>query len=1234
MYKEQLDCALAAARAASDLLRDAFQNGYAGDLDKSAELLIRGALLDTFPRYGYRGEETGFVSPAQDESKHLWLVDPLDGTSAVKRGFRGGAVSIALLRDGSPVIGVVSAYAAPDHAGDLFWWFEGLRGIFRNGNHITRDWPAKASSSCTVLISQDADKTPNINLELVAPMRYRAITSVAYRLALVAAGEGDVGVSQAGPVSWDFAGGHALLLGAGGDLFDGGGNAITYDGEGQVRGRWSPVCFGGQRALIEPLVRRDWSAPHGGAGADSAAKRLCYLKPREIVMDARTLSRAQGCLLGQVAGDALGSLVEFQSAETIRAEYPVGPRLLADGGSWDTLAGQPTDDSELALALARSIVESNGYNEEAVARAYAGWYASGPFDVGSTTRCALSPARHAVEQGLSAATAAKGAANAASQANGALMRISPLGIFGAALPPDLIFEYARADAGLTHPHPVCRDASAVFSTTIAFAIQGGGDAVDAYEFATDMATSHDVTPPVLKALKDAASKRPSDYQSQQGWVLIALQNAFYQLLHTNFEEGVIDTVRSGGDTDTNGAIAGALLGAVHGRAEVPQQWLDRVLTCRPMARVPGVKQARPAEFWPVDALCLAERLLLTGQSQRNNLSDDNGTSGEEVAARGPKDMATANAGSPTREQMPAKAPRTPRALIIEALKDILSDEPEGLQTGELLKRIRQRIPGLVRCHHVVLDYAEEKGSDVYKPTRGLFRHVKYRSQPTDREIEQQMEGSAAEFADILYAASQLHMTPDDVQRAIAGIYDKDGNDMAGPEIQTLRERIKAQIACNKSRSATQPCAQSQPEEIEELGKGEGSDSEPVVKAKVRMRDPSMEIPEKIEFAADRLRQGHRVNRITVRDFLRHFGAERRGSAKVEAIRRILDSHDLTTDPDFETAWIDAPIWLKLKPGIQTAPQAGPLPATSPRDNDVVREDVVLEGTPSAVQQAEEQCETAPTSSEPEAPTNAESIDSSSNEDPTFRIGSLPAANRKLVVVNQNDSLTKAITLMLQHDFSQLPVMQGEREVKGVITWKSIGSRQALGRQCNQVGDCREDARIVDSNRTLFEAIPTIVESGYVLVRDRRDRRITGIVTASDLSLQFLMLAEPFLLLREIELHVRQLLGDKLSSADFGLLDFGPPGTKKPQTVADLTFGEYVRLLQHPQVWPKLSLNIDCGTLTKLLDDVRLIRNDVMHFDPDPMTTDELGTLKRAVRFMQELFELLPNPAAQSGGATA
>ncbi|NLX19780.1 MAG: ADP-ribosylglycohydrolase family protein, partial [Desulfobulbus sp.] len=70
------------------------------------------------------------------------------------------------------------------------------------------------------------------------------------------------------------------------------------------------------------------------------------------------IDRAQGCLLGQLAGDALGSLVEFQSPDEIRRSYPDGVRELADGGIWNTIAGQPTDDSEMALLLARLLVKT------------------------------------------------------------------------------------------------------------------------------------------------------------------------------------------------------------------------------------------------------------------------------------------------------------------------------------------------------------------------------------------------------------------------------------------------------------------------------------------------------------------------------------------------------------------------------------------------------------------------------------------------------------------------------------------------------------------------------------------------------------------------------------------------------------------------------------------------------------------------------------------------------------
>ena len=80
--------------------------------------------------------------------------------------------------------------------------------------------------------------------------------------------------------------------------------------------------------------------------------------------------RAQGCLLGQLAGDSLGSLVEFRAPDDIRREYTKGVRELADGGTWNTIAGQPTDDSEMALLLARMLADHGRYDPKEARKAY------------------------------------------------------------------------------------------------------------------------------------------------------------------------------------------------------------------------------------------------------------------------------------------------------------------------------------------------------------------------------------------------------------------------------------------------------------------------------------------------------------------------------------------------------------------------------------------------------------------------------------------------------------------------------------------------------------------------------------------------------------------------------------------------------------------------------------------------------------------------------------------------
>jgi len=304
--------------------------------------------------------------------------------------------------------------------------------------------------------------------------------------------------------------------------------------------------------------------------------------------------RAQGCLLGQLAGDSLGSLVEFRAPDDIRREYPKGVRELADGGTWNTIAGQPTDDSEMALLLARMLADQGRYDPEEARKAYMFWLESGPFDCGMT-----------VAGGL------RGRPNPDSQANGAMMRISPLGIFGANHDAGLVAEWARQDAAITHPHPVCQQANALFTMAIAYAIRQGCDGRGLYEQIVTWAEDMKVDGSLLEAVRGAAESPPADYVRQQGWVLTAFRNALWQLLHaTNLEEAVVDTIMRGGDTDTNAAICGALLGAVWGRTAIPDQWTECVLNCRPAAGQPNVRRPRPECFWPVDALELAERLIV------------------------------------------------------------------------------------------------------------------------------------------------------------------------------------------------------------------------------------------------------------------------------------------------------------------------------------------------------------------------------------------------------------------------------------------------------------------------------------------------------------------------------------------------------------------------------------------------------------------------------------------------
>ncbi len=305
-------------------------------------------------------------------------------------------------------------------------------------------------------------------------------------------------------------------------------------------------------------------------------------------------SRAQGCFLGQLIGDALGSLVEFERTETIRGLYPNGVREMADGGTHNTIAGQPTDDSEMTLALARSLVRHNKYDVENVTESYVDWYHSGPFDCGNTIASALN-----------------GEPDYVSQANGAMMRISPVGIFGSKYDLGNVAKWAEQDAGITHPNINCIDANVLFTKAIAYSIRTGVEADTLYAKIMDWADDLNIDGELMTAMRSAEDLAWEAWWSEHhGWVLLAFKNSLWQLLHaTNFEEAIVETIDRGGDTDTNAAICGALLGAVYGREAIPKSWISTVLNCRPESNKPGVLHPRPVHYWPIDALELVGQLI-------------------------------------------------------------------------------------------------------------------------------------------------------------------------------------------------------------------------------------------------------------------------------------------------------------------------------------------------------------------------------------------------------------------------------------------------------------------------------------------------------------------------------------------------------------------------------------------------------------------------------------------------
>jgi ADP-ribosyl-[dinitrogen reductase] hydrolase len=279
--------------------------------------------------------------------------------------------------------------------------------------------------------------------------------------------------------------------------------------------------------------------------------------------------RVVGCCLGLALGDALGAPFEFLRARNIPDPIPALER------PWlDQPPGSTTDDTAMARNLMRSLAERGGFDPDDLVARHLAWFRGNPPDVGTLTGRVL----RLVDRGEDATAAARQVwerrGPEVSAGNGSVMYCAPLGLAYANRPDELV-ELAPALSSLTHADGRCR--TSVLAVTLAVAALVRGEPAEAAGGIALQAVGALEGGEELEFLVGAAGgPRPID-GPDQGFCLFTAGVAFQALLRDGDAEAELRRVVSlGGDTDTNAAVAGALLGARDGVGGLPEPWLRRL----------------------------------------------------------------------------------------------------------------------------------------------------------------------------------------------------------------------------------------------------------------------------------------------------------------------------------------------------------------------------------------------------------------------------------------------------------------------------------------------------------------------------------------------------------------------------------------------------------------------------------------------------------------------------------
>jgi len=283
------------------------------------------------------------------------------------------------------------------------------------------------------------------------------------------------------------------------------------------------------------------------------------------------LDRARGTLLGLACGDALGRPVEFKAASEISAEHGRLDEMIGHG-TWNQPAGTITDDTEQGLCIARSLVEHQAFDPADVADRFVAWYDSGPFDIGGMTRRSLNRLKRGNAWDEAGQQVWENSPEGQNAGNGSVMRCAPLAI-PYATDWERLVEVSRQSSQITHADPRCTEGCAILNLTVAGLLE---DADTPLQDALDHVGS-DAPDELMTALQPLARGDSPGTLESSGYVVHSLQTALHDgLVADCAEEAIVTAVNRGGDTDTIGAIAGAVAGARFGASQLPDRWLGAI----------------------------------------------------------------------------------------------------------------------------------------------------------------------------------------------------------------------------------------------------------------------------------------------------------------------------------------------------------------------------------------------------------------------------------------------------------------------------------------------------------------------------------------------------------------------------------------------------------------------------------------------------------------------------------